>query len=188
MFATVFGPENVLTAHGPDAPFDAVRTLRAVAPQRTQEDPERPGTAYTRRALLAGSGTALATLALPRATRAADASRIAIVGGGIAGLTCALRLADQGIASTVYEASGRVGGRIWPGPAGNRLRPQCLTAAVRGLTSRLRTPDCGCSTVMLVQHPHQVRPVRAAASRPSTSSRGRLAHSSKDFNHILSRS
>src|SRR5262249_44967695 len=35
---------------------------------------------------------------------------IAIVGGGIAGLSCALELADRGVASTVYEASARIGG------------------------------------------------------------------------------
>jgi monoamine oxidase len=37
----------------------------------------------------------------------------AFVGAGIAGLTCALELADHGIAATVYEASGRVGGRMF---------------------------------------------------------------------------
>jgi monoamine oxidase len=40
------------------------------------------------------------------------APRIAIVGGGIAGLTAALTLADKGYASTIYEASDRVGGRM----------------------------------------------------------------------------
>jgi monoamine oxidase len=41
------------------------------------------------------------------------APRIAIVGGGIAGLSAALKLADKGVASTVYEASTeRVGGRM----------------------------------------------------------------------------
>jgi len=37
---------------------------------------------------------------------------IAVVGAGIAGLTCALELADAGLASTVYEASDRIGGRM----------------------------------------------------------------------------
>ena len=35
------------------------------------------------------------------------------MGAGIAGLNCALELADLGIASTVYEASGRIGGRMF---------------------------------------------------------------------------
>ena len=38
--------------------------------------------------------------------------RIAIVGGGIAGLNAALTLQDAGLASTIYEASSLVGGRI----------------------------------------------------------------------------
>jgi len=38
---------------------------------------------------------------------------VVIVGGGIAGLNCALELADVGIRSTVYEASGRIGGRMF---------------------------------------------------------------------------
>lgn len=40
--------------------------------------------------------------------------RVAIVGAGLAGLTCAFRLRQQGVASTVYEAhTDRVGGRCW---------------------------------------------------------------------------
>ena len=38
--------------------------------------------------------------------------RVAIIGAGIAGLTAALRLQDAGIASTVYESSSRIGGRM----------------------------------------------------------------------------
>jgi monoamine oxidase len=38
--------------------------------------------------------------------------RIVIVGGGIAGLNAALTLRDAGYASTVYEASSRIGGRM----------------------------------------------------------------------------
>ena len=40
-----------------------------------------------------------------RASARHTAPRIAIVGGGIAGLNAALTLADKGVASTVYEAS-----------------------------------------------------------------------------------
>ena len=43
---------------------------------------------------------------------AAAGARIAIVGAGAAGLTAALTLADQGVASTVYESADRVGGRM----------------------------------------------------------------------------
>ncbi|MGC1379953.1 MAG: NAD(P)/FAD-dependent oxidoreductase, partial [Candidatus Baltobacteraceae bacterium] len=38
--------------------------------------------------------------------------RVAIVGAGIAGLVAAMHLRDAGIASTIYESSARVGGRM----------------------------------------------------------------------------
>jgi monoamine oxidase len=72
----------------------------------------------TRRDFLRG-GAALgiagaATLGLPSGrTRAASAPRIAVVGAGLAGLTCAYRLKQAGYATTVYEASNRIGGRCW---------------------------------------------------------------------------
>lgn len=50
--------------------------------------------------------------AFARSARAAGAPRVAIVGGGIAGLASALRLLDKGVYSDVYESSGRVGGRM----------------------------------------------------------------------------
>ncbi|HEU4534592.1 MAG TPA: NAD(P)/FAD-dependent oxidoreductase, partial [Polyangiaceae bacterium] len=39
--------------------------------------------------------------------------KVVVVGGGMAGLACALELADRNVAATVYEASGRVGGRMF---------------------------------------------------------------------------
>ena len=77
--------------------------------------------AITRRELVKRGGVIGAAVmlggpaALARPARAAvgwNRSRIAIVGGGIAGLTAALRLQDKGIGSTVYEASDRIGGRM----------------------------------------------------------------------------
>jgi monoamine oxidase len=44
----------------------------------------------------------------------ADAPRVAIVGAGLAGLSCAYRLHQLGVPSTLYEAHAkRVGGRCW---------------------------------------------------------------------------
>src|SRR5437763_3975452 len=59
-------------------------------------------------AAFAGPVAALASTRRPFGTQ----GRIAIVGGGIAGLNAALTLQDAGITSTVYEASSRVGGRM----------------------------------------------------------------------------
>jgi monoamine oxidase len=69
-----------------------------------------------RRELLAG-GAGIATAAmlggpLTRAL-AATAPRIAVVGGGLAGLTCAYRLKQAGYRADLYEASTRLGGRCW---------------------------------------------------------------------------
>jgi monoamine oxidase len=67
----------------------------------------------TRRDFLKVTGAAIGAVALSgRLPAFAQASRIAIVGGGIAGLNAALTLQDAGFASTVYEASSRVGGRM----------------------------------------------------------------------------
>jgi monoamine oxidase len=43
---------------------------------------------------------------------AAGRERVAIVGAGIAGLTCATILRDAGVSATIYESSQRVGGRM----------------------------------------------------------------------------
>jgi monoamine oxidase len=69
---------------------------------------------FLKRAGVVGAG-ALALPAVANAappTKSSNTARIAIIGGGIAGLTAALTLADKGIYSDVYESSGRVGGRM----------------------------------------------------------------------------
>jgi monoamine oxidase len=83
---------------------DQLRQLRDEAALSRRE--------FLRRAGAAGAAGLAAPAVLARPARAAGGPRIAIVGGGIAGLNAALTLADKGIASTVYEASARVGGRM----------------------------------------------------------------------------
>jgi monoamine oxidase len=70
--------------------------------------------ALSRRQFVAGAATMTGSAALPMAALAAPSKpRIAIVGAGIAGLNAALTLQDAGVGSTVYEASNRIGGRMF---------------------------------------------------------------------------
>ncbi len=91
--------------------------------------------------------------ALARPARAAvgwNRSRIAIVGGGIAGLTAALRLQDKGIGATVYEASDRIGGRMHSDRSGYFSNGQVAEfcgelidtahTTIRGLAKRFHLP------------------------------------------------
>ena len=72
---------------------------------------------FSRRRLLMVSGLALGGVLAGRKLRAqpllkAVAPRIAIVGAGIGGLVAALSLQDAGVPFALYEASGRIGGRM----------------------------------------------------------------------------
>jgi monoamine oxidase len=83
--------------------------------ERTAEAHER---SYSRGEFLKRSGAVGAAVALggptvlAKGAHAAGGPRVVIVGAGIAGLTAALTLQDKGVASDVYESSGRVGGRM----------------------------------------------------------------------------
>jgi monoamine oxidase len=75
------------------------------------------GDRMSRREFLGVGAAAGATLTgLPdvvRRLRVITAPRVAIVGGGLAGLTCAYRLRQAGVIATVYEGNTRLGGRCW---------------------------------------------------------------------------
>ena len=69
----------------------------------------------SRREFLRSTGISVAGASLPAwggQIAPKVAPRIAIVGGGIAGLTAALTLRDAGYSATIYEASSRSGGRM----------------------------------------------------------------------------
>jgi monoamine oxidase len=96
-------------------PVDEVRELREV--ERRQRA-ERSG-GLSRRHVLLGGAAGAAALALPRRARAHGGTpTIAVVGGGIGGLSCALSLLDRNLESTVYEASNRLGGRMYSNRTG----------------------------------------------------------------------
>jgi monoamine oxidase len=88
-------------------PFDALLEIRAARGEPIGHQ------GVSRREFLSAAGAAAATSLMPRFASAAGAPSIVIAGGGIAGMACALELADAGIRSTVYEASGRIGGRMF---------------------------------------------------------------------------
>jgi monoamine oxidase len=93
---------------------DAWASRRTGIPAAELREMRARHAAVSRRRFLTGAAVGAAALALPRAARAqGNTPSIAIVGGGIAGTTCALYLRDKGYPSTVYEASGRIGGRMF---------------------------------------------------------------------------
>ncbi|MFZ5443996.1 MAG: flavin monoamine oxidase family protein [Myxococcota bacterium] len=104
--------------------FDEVRRVMRLATQferggiGTEEGLEREAArrdgGLTRRGVVQGAAS-LAALGLGLGAgrvRASGGPRIAIVGGGLAGLVCADRLRAMGYTATIYEANTRVGGRV----------------------------------------------------------------------------
>jgi monoamine oxidase len=90
----------------------AAARARGVSVERVREERR---SAVGRRAILQAAGAAAGLAVTTRAGRALGGRRpprIAIVGGGVAGLNAALTLHDAGYAATVYESAGRVGGRM----------------------------------------------------------------------------
>ncbi|NHM33564.1 FAD-dependent oxidoreductase [Neobacillus terrae] len=99
-----------------------LRMLKRAAAEAAQayekENFEQYG--YSRRQFLKGAAVLTAAASVPSfvwnfdtLTAQAAGSKVAIVGGGLAGLTCAYRLKKYGVEANVYEATKRVGGRCW---------------------------------------------------------------------------
>ncbi len=83
---------------------------------------ELSGSALSRRELLTGAATLATAAVLPGCGQDDDGTEanldgmdveIAVVGAGIAGVHCAMRLHSAGLDVRLYEASKRVGGRMW---------------------------------------------------------------------------
>jgi monoamine oxidase len=92
---------------------ESVRTgkpIDAILEQQSRELMSR------REFLEAGTLAGVALTGVPdvmRRFRVITTPRIAIVGAGLAGLTCAYRLKQAGVIATVYEGNTRLGGRCW---------------------------------------------------------------------------
>jgi monoamine oxidase len=115
--------------------FDSLRQALRVAALAARERPGVPpideliDIALTRRRFLRDSAVATAGLAFaagcrqggsppgsappPAGPSAPGGVRIAIVGGGMAGLNCAYKLQKAGLQATIYEAADRTGGRMF---------------------------------------------------------------------------
>ena len=94
-----------------------LRHAASTAAQSERRDATVDDTAMSRREFVRTISAATAGLALPAslfgARQVPTSARVAVVGAGLAGLTCAYRLKRSGINATVYEANTRLGGRCW---------------------------------------------------------------------------
>lgn len=99
--------KELLNAESTNTPVDVIRHERS---QRLAEAIAAPN---RRQVISAGSAALAAALFAKGAEAQTTNASIAVIGGGIAGLTCALDLVDRGFSPTVFEASSRLGGRIY---------------------------------------------------------------------------
>lgn len=100
--------------------FGKLRRIAARVLAERHAGPPRTGSSLpglTRRQLTWGTLQLAAASALPACSGDDDAgsaaARVAVVGAGIAGLHCAYRLQQAGANVSVFEASSRVGGRMF---------------------------------------------------------------------------
>ena len=96
----------------------ALQTARREHLESEQLPPPVAKTEHWSRRKFVGTTALAGTLALTEgcwslaALAAAKTARVAIIGGGLAGLNAAYQLKQAGVKATVYEARNRVGGRV----------------------------------------------------------------------------
>src|ERR1044071_6099298 len=107
--------EHSVMAHTPLAKL--LCHAASTAARSSKPDVITDNSAISRRQFVRTISAATAGLALPSslfaARRVATSARVAVIGAGLAGLTCAYRLKQNGIVATLYEANTRLGGRCW---------------------------------------------------------------------------
>jgi monoamine oxidase len=93
----------------------ASASAEAVAREAPAEEVLAERLLRRREVIAGGAGLAAAAMLSGPVSRAlaASAPRVVVVGGGLAGLTCAYRLKQAGYRADLYEASARLGGRCW---------------------------------------------------------------------------
>ncbi|MDT8760621.1 NAD(P)/FAD-dependent oxidoreductase [Sphingomonas psychrotolerans] len=89
----------------------AARARNAIAAGEAAPVPAPPGA--TRRALIKGIAAAGLAPMLPRPAYAFAGGRVAIIGGGIAGLSALHHLREAGVDAQLYEGRTRTGGRMY---------------------------------------------------------------------------
>jgi len=90
-----------------------MRSGLALLLRRAYAEVSQQTTDYGRRDFIKKSALASLALSLPFTSCVGNKKpTVAVVGGGIAGLTTSYYLSQMGIEHTVYEAGGRVGGRV----------------------------------------------------------------------------
>ncbi len=81
--------------------------------------PVKGASGATRRGVLQALAMGGVASALPRPAMARPAGRVAIIGGGIAGLTALHHLREAGVDAFLYEGRGRTGGRMYTHKSGD---------------------------------------------------------------------
>ncbi len=91
------------------------RVRRAAQMARLAEMPEISRRRFMQLSALGAAATVAgcATTTTTETPEIKNAPKVAIIGGGVAGLNCAFQLKKQGIRATVYEAAQRFGGRCF---------------------------------------------------------------------------
>jgi monoamine oxidase len=98
--------------------LDRVAHERAAARRSSRREPGH-GDAFSRRRFLELGASAGVAFGLPwqacspKHPQSTGGPRIAVIGAGIAGLTCAYRLGEAGLQAKVFDSWNRVGGRMF---------------------------------------------------------------------------